>query len=118
MERFPGQKFERVKVLQAYKLYRFDDTLDELFQGRCAGNLVKFVCEIYKLKEYQAFAQVLLLLLTIQPDTCEIERSFSCMNYVKNERRSCLTSEHLNAAVALALDNRSLETFPLEKCFK
>ena len=45
-----------------------------------------------QLEEYSELAKLALLLLSISPDSVACERGFSCMNFIKNEYRSRLTS--------------------------
>ena len=67
-----------------------------------------------------SFQTLCILLLTIhaliQPDVCDMERGFSVMNYIKNQHGTQLTQQHLNVAVAVAMDNRSVTDFPFNKC--
>ena len=53
-----------------------------------------------------------MLVMTITPDTCECERGFSCMNYVKNELRTAMTNTTLNGCMAVGLDQRNVDNFP------
>ena len=49
------------------------------------------------------------------PTSVICERGFSVMNYVKNEYRSRLTQENLNATVAIAMADYTVGTFPFQK---
>ena len=80
---------------------------------------VVFWCQLYEEGDYKELA---LLLLSISPTTVLCERGFStmraCMNYVKNEFRSLLTQENLNACMSLGMTSHSVHTFPFHTFFK
>ena len=105
---------QRLIVLRSYRMYRLDESLDAIFNEH--QDPVKFFCQLYQMEETRAFASLCILLLTIQPDICDLERGFSVMNYIKNQHRTHLTQEHLNAAVSVAMDSRSVSSFPFDKC--
>ena len=56
-----------------------------------------------------------LFLLVISPTSVLCERGFSVMNYVKNEFRSLLTQQNLNACMAIAMIDYTIESFPFTK---
>ena len=116
--RFNNNFFDVHEVLRSYTLYRLDDSLDAEYMKE--QDPVKFFCYLYSLPgdHYRPFATLCILLLTIQPDVCDIERGFSTMNYLKNKYRTRLTQEHLNAAVAISLDGRDETSFLFDKCLK
>ena len=80
---------------------------------------VVFWCQLYEEGDYKELA---LLLLSISPTSVLCERGFStmraCMNYVKNEFRSLLTQENLNACMSLGMTSHSVHTFPFHTFFK
>ena len=75
----------------------------------CGGDIVKFWWHLCNNKgdEYKELSSLALLLLSI---SCE--RGFSIMNYAKNEYRSVLTQENLNACLAVCMCSLSVQTFP------
>ena len=87
-------------------------------------NLIKHVTKKHKhnvihckrTSEYTELVKLWLLLFTISPETCELERGFSRMNFVKNEFRSTLSNRNLNDVVAVNMGERDLNSFPIEKC--
>ena len=113
-DRFNNNYFIPADVLRSYRMYRLDESLDAIFNEH--QDPVKFFCQLYQMEETRAFASLCILLLTIQPDICDLERGFSVMNYIKNQHRTQLTQEHLNAAVSVAMDSRSVSSFPFDKC--
>ena len=119
VERFNNGFFDEMEVLRSYKLYRLDDSVDDLLKSdEVDGNVVKFWCKMEKRKEFQPFARLCILLLTVQPDTCDLERGFSVMNMVKNEYRTRLTQDNLNAAVAIAMEERATSEMCFTRCLK
>ena len=51
-------------------MYRLDDSVENLRKSEeCQGNVVKFWCKLEKMKDFQPFARLCILLLTVQPDT-------------------------------------------------
>ena len=119
VERFNNGFFDEMEVLRSYKLYRLDDSVDYLLKSdEVDGNVVKFWCKMEKRKEFQPFARLCILLLTVQPDTCDLERGFSVMNMVKNEYRTRLTQDNLNAAVAIAMEERATSEMCFTRCLK
>ena len=90
-----------MQVLMAYKLYRLDESVDNVLNSEeVQTNVVKFWGKLEKMKEFQHIARLCILLLTVQPDTCDLERDFTVMNQVDIEYRANRTQENLNAAVA------------------
>ena len=78
--------------------------------------MVGFWHDLYQnFPEYKELAKLAILLMTITPDTCECERGFSVMNYVKNKLRTAMTETNLNACMAVGLEKRSLNNFPFHK---
>ena len=71
--------------------------------------------KLYEDEEYNELARLPLLIYAISPDSVTCERGFSIMNYIKNQYRSRLTQNKLNACMALAMDERSVEDFPNSK---
>ena len=47
-----------------------------------------------------------------------MNEDFSTMNYVKNEFRSLLTQENLNASMSLGMTSHSVHTFPFHTFLK
>ena len=73
---------------------------------------MKFWCQLYKEEDYKELASLAFKLLVISPTSIIYERGFSVMNYVKNEFRSLLTQTNLNACIAVAMTEETVETFP------
>lgn len=107
-----GVQFSKTLVHKQYRNYCHDSTLDFLFDVPCGGNSVKFFVKLFSEEEYSELARLALLIYTISPDTVTCERGFSAMNYIKNQYRSRLTQEKLNACMALAMDKRAVDNFP------
>ena len=106
-----------VSVLSSeYRLYENDSTLDFLYE-LCGKDNVKFWCRLYK-QEYKVLSSLALILLVISPTSVICERGFSIMNYVKNEFRSVLTQQNLNACMGIALTEYTLDTFPFSSLLK
>jgi hypothetical protein len=71
---------------------------------------------MYKYSEtYKELALVAILILIIFPTTVMCERSFSALHFIKNKYRNQLTNDNLEAALRLALQERSVIEFPFEK---
>ena len=94
-----------------FRLYANDTTLDFQYE-LCGKDYITFWCKLYMEDEFKQLARLALLLLTISPTSVICERGFSVMNYVKNEFRSLLTQTNLNACMAIALTDYSVDTFP------
>ena len=67
---------------------------------------MKFFIKLYKDDDYNELARLALLVLCISPDAVTCERGFSNMNFIKNQYRTRLTQDKLNACMALAMDIR------------
>ena len=68
------------------------------------NDITSFWCDIYcNFSEYKELSKLSILILTLSPNTCDCERGFSTLNYVKNEYRSKLTNQNLNACMAVGL---------------
>ena len=106
--------FDSNVLKSQYRLYINDTTLDFQYE-LCAKEYVRFWCKLYSGEEFKELATLALLLLTISPTSVICERGFSVMNYVKNEFRSVLTQENLNACMALA---HTVDTFPFTELLK
>ena len=127
LERFDNKFFDFNAEERGYHSYRNVDLLDYLYEekyheqhsssgGESGGNVVGFRCDLYQnFPDYRELAKLAILLMTITPDTCECERGFSVMNYVKNELRTAMTETTLNACMAVGLEKRSLNQFPFVK---
>ena len=94
---------------------RMTPALTPMFQV-IGKNYAKFWCTLYEGEGYKDSSKLVLLLLSISPTSVICERGFSTMNYIKNEFRSVLTQEHLNACMSIALCDHTIETFPFERC--
>ena len=107
--------FDASLISTQYLMYQNDSSLDIAY-GVCRNDQVKFWCELYEGEDYKELASLAILLLSISPTSVICERGFSCMNYVKNEYRSVLTSENLNACMSIALCSYTVDTFPFVRC--
>ena len=112
VDRFDNKYFDYNAVERAYHSYRNDDLIDILYEdkyklalsGDTTGDLVGFWCDLYQnFPEYKELSKLAILIMTITPNTCDCERGFSCMNYVKNELRTAMTETTLNACMAVGL---------------
>lgn len=120
IERFDNHYFDHDAIERGYHSYRNDDLLDFLYEDKYSANtngdsdnIVGFWCELYcNFPEYKELSKLAILIMTITPDTCECERGFSTMNFVKNELRTAMTTETLNACMAVGLEERSMDDFP------
>ena len=110
----PPFVFDSNVLKSQYRLYINDTTLDFQYE-LCAKDYVRFWFKLYLGEELATLA---ILLLTISPTSVICEREFSVMNYVKNEFRSVLTQENLNACMALALTDHTVDTFPFTELLK
>lgn len=79
---------------------------------------VKFWCQLYKEEDYKELALLALKLLVISPTSVICEQRFSVMHYVKNEFRSVLMQENLNACIAVAMTEDTVKTFPFMSLLK
>jgi hypothetical protein len=67
---------------------------------------------MYKLSEtYRELAVVAILILSIFPTTVMCEKSFSTLHSINNKYRNELTNDKLEAALRLALEERSVIEF-------
>ena len=82
-------------------MYENDSSLDFSYE-LCQKNKVTFWCELYESDDYKDLAKLAILLLTVSPSSVICERGFSSMNYIKNEFRSVLSQENLNACMSIA----------------
>ena len=98
------------KVIMQFRLYQNDSSIDIQFSA-CNKDPVVFWCQLYEEGDYKELAS-LALLLSISSTSVLCERGFSTMNYVKNEFRSPLTQENLNACMSLGKTSHSVHTFP------
>ena len=113
----PPFVFDSNVLKSQYRLYINDTTQDFQYE-LCAKDYVRFCCKLFSGEEFKELATLALLLLTISPTSVICERGFSVMNYVKNEFRSVLTQENLNACMALALTDHTVDTFPFTELLK
>ena len=91
-----------------YRLFQNDTTLD--FQYELSGkDNVKFWCQLHGGEEYRELSLLALFLLVISPTSVLCERGFSVMNY---EFRS---QQNLNACMAIAMTDYTIESFPFTK---
>ena len=115
VDKFSNDHINKSLCIQQYRMFVSDSTLDFVFECTCKKDSAAFFIHLYnESEEYCQLAKLALLIFCISPDSVACERGFSCMNYVKNQFRSRLTSDNLNAALALAQDCRSLDTFPFK----
>ena len=60
-----------------------------MYNDKAKRDLCTFFVNSYKMPEYEEFAKICIMLLTFGPDTVEVERGFSSLNYIKNQFRNC-----------------------------
>ena len=96
-------------------MYCYDTSLDFTYEVSNKDH-VKFWCELYEADKYKELATLAILLLSISPTSVICERRFSSMNYIKNEFRSVMTQENLNACMAISLCKYKVDTFPFGRC--
>ena len=115
IDRFNNDFFDSGLICQQYTRFRNDDDLGFIFEEN-DNDITSFWCDIYcNFSEYKELSKLSILILTLSPNTCDCERGFSTLNYVKNEYRSKLTNQNLNACMAVGLEERSVSSFPFEK---
>ena len=105
-------------IIMQFRLYQNDCSIDMIFS---LGNqdTVKQWCQLYEGNYYKELASLAQQLLSISPKSVLCECGFSTMNYVKNEFRSVLTQENLNACMALGMmTSHTLQTFPFHTFLK
>ena len=73
---------------------------------------MKFFITLLDNENYSEIGKLALLLYSLAP---EAERRFSLMNLTKNYSRSRLGQHRINAIMAIASDNRKMDTFPFDK---
>ena len=73
---------------------------------------MKFFITLLDNENYSEIGKLALLLYSLAP---EAERGFSLMNLTKNYSRSRLGQRRINAIMAIASDNRKMDTFPFDK---
>ena len=110
-----GVTFCKTTVRKQYRNYCNDTTLDFLFEVQSNSNPVAFFIKLYNDEEYSQLASLALLVYSLSPDSVACERGFSSMNYIKNQFRTRLTQDKLNACMALAMEKRTVEEFPFAK---
>ena len=108
-------QFNKTTVHKQYRNYCHDTTLDFLFEVASNSDPVVFFLKLYNEEDYCELARLALLIFSISPDSVACERGFSSMNYIKNQHRTRLTQDKLNASMALAMDTRTVEEFPFFK---
>ena len=96
-------------------MYCNDSSL-ELSYELCDKDQVKFWCELHESDDYKELATFAILMLSISPTSVICECGFSSMNYIKNEFRSVLCQENLNACMSIALCRYTATTFPFFRC--
>lgn len=109
--------FDSNVLTSQLRMYQNDTTLDFQYQ-LLEKDLVKFWCELQMGEDYKELSSLALLLLVISPTSVLCERGFSVMNYVKNEFRSVLTQQNLNASMAIAMTEYTVDTFPFTQLLK
>ena len=87
--------------------YSFDDSLDLLYMEQCGKSAVKFLITLLDNENYSEIGKLVILLYSLAPD--------SLMNITKNYSRSRLGQRRINAIMAIASDNRKMDTFPFDK---
>ena len=107
--------FDATVVTAQYSMYCNDSSLDFAYEA-CNKDTVSFWCELYVSEEYNQLASLAILLLSISPTSVICECGFSSMNYIKNEFRSVMTQENLNACMAISLCRYNVDNFPFSKC--
>ena len=97
-----------------------NDSTVEMEMNLCGGDIVKFWCHLYKYEgdEYKELPSLTLLLLSISPTSVLCERGFLIMNYIKNDYRSVMTQENLNACLAIGMSSHSVQSFPFHSFLK
>ena len=104
---WPNVKFSMLELRNDEKLKRF-------FEEKTTTT-EKFWCKLHNLDPFKEIATVAILLLSIFPTTVYCERSFSVLHFIKNKYRNKLTDMNLEAALRLALEERTVQEFPFPK---
>ena len=100
-------------IKMQYNVFKNDSTVDVQFNLQ-NEDPVQFWCFLFESDEYRELASLGLLLLSISPTSVVCERGFSVMNYVKNQYRSVLSQENLNACMAITMTSHSMTNFPFD----
>ena len=95
-------------------MYKNDTTVDVEFNLH-NEDTVKFWCLLFDGDECKELASLGLLLLSISPTSVICERGFSVMNYVKNQYRSVLSQENLNACMAISMTAQTVNNFSFNR---
>ena len=105
-------------VARQYGQYRHEDDVDFILQENDV-NVVSFWCDLFlNYSGCKELSKLSVLLLSLSPNTCDCERGFSVLNFVKNEYRCKLTSENVNACIAVGMERRTVDDFPFVKFVK
>ena len=117
-----GQKsgpvaFPLDRVIMQFRLYQNDSSIDIQFSA-CNKDPLVFWCQLYEEGDYKELASLALLLLSISPTSVLCKQGFSTMNYVKNEFRSLLKQENLNACMPFGMTSHSVHNFPFHTFLK
>ena len=107
--------FDVSVISTQYTMYQNDLSLDFSY-GLCQKNQVTFWCKLYESDDYKDLAKLAILLLSVSSSSVICEHGFNSMNYMKNEFRSVLSQENLNACMSIALCKHTPDTFPFFRC--
>lgn len=93
---------------------RNDEKLKRFFDEKTA-TIEKFWFKLHNLDPFKEIATIAILLLSIFPATVYCERSFSVLHCIKNKYLNKLTDINREAALGLALEERTVQEFPFSK---
>jgi hypothetical protein len=116
-DRFTTGNFNKVLLGKQYMLYRHSSNLDRVFND-LDRDPIQFHSYLYKDDEFHEFGKLCVLIDTISPDTCDVERGFSALNGIKTLYRNRLTQRHLNDCMAIHLHESTSKDFPFHRCLK
>ena len=118
IDRFNNGFMDGQLVARQYGQYMHEDDVDFILQENDV-NVVSFWCDLFlNYSGCKELSKLSVLLLSLSPNTCDCERGFSVLNFVKNEYRCKLTSENVNACIAVGMERRTVDDFPFVKFVK
>ncbi|XP_072331181.1 zinc finger MYM-type protein 1-like isoform X2 [Scyliorhinus torazame] len=81
---------------------------------QCA-EVLRLICEQHLIEVFSNITTALKLYLTMPITSCETERNFSKLSFIKNKFRSTMTEERLNSLCILSLENDSARKLSYDK---
>jgi hypothetical protein len=93
-----------------------DDAVEEEVEVKSLTQYVwAYLSKAREGRDVSEFVKLAVIMLIIPVSSVQAERLFSCMNFVKNDRRNRLGENHLNDCVRLFMSAYDMKAFPYEK---